>query len=71
MSNVVIIGAGAAGLMAAYAAGTAGHRVHIMESNEKADNAIIRHPFDSYGIDRDSTYFYFDSVNFVGPLQRF
>ena len=42
-----------------------------MESNEKADNAIIRHPFDSYGIDRDSTFFYFDSVNFVGPLQRF
>jgi LPS export ABC transporter protein LptC len=42
-----------------------------MESNEKADNAIIRHPFDSYGIDRDSTWFYFDSVNFVGPLQRF
>ena len=42
-----------------------------MESDEKADNAIIRHPFDSYGIDRDSTYFYFDSVNFVGPLQRF
>ena len=42
-----------------------------MESDEKAENAIIRHPFDSYGIDRDSTYFYFDSVNFVGPLQRF
>ncbi|MBR5736445.1 MAG: LPS export ABC transporter periplasmic protein LptC [Bacteroidales bacterium] len=42
-----------------------------MESDEKADNAVIRHPFDSYGIDRDSTYFYFDSVNFVGPLQRF
>lgn len=42
-----------------------------MESDEKAENAIIRHPFDSYGIDRDSTWFYFDSVNFVGPLQRF
>ena len=42
-----------------------------MESDEKAENAIIRHPFDSYGIDRDSTWFYFDSVNFIGPLQRF
>lgn len=42
-----------------------------MESDEKANNAIIRRPFDSYGIDRDSTYFYFDSTNFVGPLQRF
>jgi predicted Rossmann fold flavoprotein len=40
MSNVIIIGAGAAGLMAAYAAGTAGHRVHIMESNEKAGKKI-------------------------------
>lgn len=43
-----------------------------MESDERARNALIKKPFDSYSIIRDSTDFYIDSVNFVGPkVQRF
>ena len=40
MSSVIIIGAGAAGLMAAYSAGLSGHSVRIFESNEKAGKKI-------------------------------
>lgn len=35
MSKVAVVGGGAAGLMAAYAAGTAGHEVTLFEHNEK------------------------------------
>ncbi len=43
-----------------------------MESDEMARNAIIKRPFDSYSVMQDSTHFYMDSVNFIGPLmQRF
>ncbi len=40
MSNVIIIGAGAAGMMAAYAASAAGHNVTIIEKRMK--NAVRR-----------------------------
>ena len=35
MSKVVIIGGGAAGMMAGVHAGRAGHEVHVLEKNEK------------------------------------
>jgi hypothetical protein len=35
MSKVIVIGGGAAGMMAAYAAATCGHRVTLLEQNEK------------------------------------
>ena len=34
MSNVIVIGGGAAGMMAAYAAALCGHQVKLMEQNE-------------------------------------
>ena len=40
MSKVIIIGAGAAGMMAAIAASAAGHDVTILEKNEKAGKKI-------------------------------
>ncbi len=40
MSNVIIIGAGAAGMMAAYAALSCGHKVIILEKNEKCGKKI-------------------------------
>ena len=40
MSNVVIIGGGAAGMMAAIGAATCGHEVHIYEKNEKLGKKI-------------------------------
>ncbi len=43
-----------------------------LESDERARNAVIQRPFDSYSVMRDSTYVepYTDSVNFVGPLPK-
>jgi len=38
-----------------------------MTSDERARNAVILRPFDWYAIERDSTYTYNDTVNFVGP----
>ena len=35
MGNVIVIGGGAAGLMAAYAAASRGQRVVLLEKNEK------------------------------------
>ena len=40
MSNVIVIGAGAAGMMAAHAALTCGHKVIILEKNEKCGKKI-------------------------------
>jgi predicted flavoprotein YhiN len=40
MSNVVVIGGGAAGMMAAYQAATMGHQVTLMEQNEKLGKKI-------------------------------
>ena len=40
MANVIVIGAGAAGMMAAYAASLCGHQVQILEKNEKAGKKI-------------------------------
>ncbi|MCH5142558.1 MAG: NAD(P)/FAD-dependent oxidoreductase [Clostridiales bacterium] len=40
MSKVAVIGAGAAGLMAAYAAAVSGHNVTIFEKNEKSGKKI-------------------------------
>ena len=36
MSNVIVIGAGAAGMMAAIAAAQNGNQVTVLEKNEKA-----------------------------------
>ncbi|MCR5000045.1 MAG: NAD(P)/FAD-dependent oxidoreductase [Lachnospiraceae bacterium] len=40
MSIVAIIGGGAAGMMAAYAAGQSGHQVHLFDGNEKLGKKI-------------------------------
>ena len=40
MSNVIVIGGGAAGMMAAYAAGMCGHVVTLLEKNEKLGKKI-------------------------------
>ena len=40
MGKVVVIGGGAAGLMAAYAAGSAGAQVTLLERNEKLGKKI-------------------------------
>ena len=40
MSKVIVIGGGAAGMMAAYAAGMCGHSVILLEKNEKLGKKI-------------------------------
>ena len=40
MSNVIVIGAGAAGMMAAIAAAQNGNQVTVLEKNEKAGKKI-------------------------------
>ena len=40
MKTVCVIGGGAAGLMAAYAAAEKGHEVHLFEKNEKLGKKI-------------------------------
>lgn len=40
MSNVIVVGGGAAGMMAAISAGMAGHRVWLLEQNEKLGKKI-------------------------------
>lgn len=40
MKNIAVIGAGAAGLMAAYAAASSGHNVTVFEKNEKSGKKI-------------------------------
>ncbi len=37
MSEVIVVGGGAAGMMAAIAAADCGHQVTIIEKNEKSD----------------------------------
>jgi hypothetical protein len=41
MSTVIVIGGGAAGMMAAYAAASCGHRVTILEQNEKLGKKLF------------------------------
>ena len=41
MSNIVVIGAGAAGAMAAITAAKAGHHVTLLEKNEKIGKKIF------------------------------
>ena len=42
-----------------------------MRSDQRANQSTILRPFDSYGrVVSDSTKFYIDTVNFVGPLPR-
>ncbi len=41
MSNVVVIGGGAAGLMAAFAAGKNGHKVTVIERNERPARKVM------------------------------
>ena len=38
-----------------------------MTSDERARNSVILRPFDWYAVERDSTYSYIDTVNFLGP----
>jgi len=38
-----------------------------MTSDERARNSVILRPFDWYAIERDSTYAYIDTMNFMGP----
>ena len=40
MANVIVIGGGAAGMMASYAAGMCGHNVTLLEKNEKLGKKI-------------------------------
>ena len=41
-----------------------------MTSDERARNSIILRPFDCYAVERDSTYAYNDTVNFLGPRRK-
>jgi len=40
VKNVIVIGGGAAGMMAAYTAAAGGHRVRLLEKNEKLGKKI-------------------------------
>ena len=40
MSSVIVIGGGAAGMMAAYAAAKNGHQVQLLEKNEKLGKKV-------------------------------
>ena len=39
-----------------------------MRSDEMARNSVIHRPFNSWMMERDSTFVLIDSVNFIGPL---
>ena len=41
-----------------------------MTSDERARNTVILRPFDWYAVDRDSTYYYVDTLNQMGPFRR-
>ena len=41
MANVIVVGGGAAGMMAAYAAGMCGHTVTLLEKNEKLGKQLL------------------------------
>ena len=41
-----------------------------MTSDERARNSVILRPFDSYAVDRDSNYFFVDSINLMGPQKK-
>ena len=38
-----------------------------MTSDDRARNSVILRPFDWYAVERDSTYAYVDTMNFMGP----
>ena len=38
-----------------------------MTSDDRARNSVILRPFDWYAVERDSTYAYIDTMNFMGP----
>ena len=41
MSNVIVVGGGAAGMMAAIAAAKCGHNVTLLEKNENLDKKLF------------------------------
>lgn len=41
-----------------------------MTSDERARDAVILRPFNTYAVEHDSTYFFVDTINVVGPQQR-
>ena len=41
-----------------------------MTSDDRARNTVILRPFDWYAVDRDSTYYYLDTLNQMGPFRR-
>ena len=41
-----------------------------MTSDDRARNSVILRPFDWYAVERDSTYSYIDTVNFLGPKKK-
>ena len=41
-----------------------------LDSDERARHAVILRPFDWYAIDRDSTYYFVDTVNTMGPFRK-
>ena len=41
-----------------------------MTSDERARNTVILRPFDWYAVERDSTYYFEDTLNRMGPFRR-
>ena len=41
-----------------------------MTSDERARNSVILRPFDSYAVERDSTYYFVDTLNQMGPFRK-
>ena len=41
-----------------------------MTSDERARNSVILRPFDSYAVERDSTYYFIDTLNQMGPFRK-
>ena len=41
-----------------------------MTSDDRARNSVILRPFDWYAVERDSTYAYIDTMNFMGPRKK-
>ena len=41
-----------------------------MTSDDRARNSVILRPFDWFAVERDSTYYYVDTVNVMGPRRK-